>query len=151
MSIITMFDKVKLLVVFRRILGIKMVRILEANNHIVRNLQFAFNAIGNTSRTKYICAPCCVLSGSIVIKSTWKCRLLWNTSHILKLNRKTFKKYSIIRENIQTLGGKDCWDFVSRFPRWYMKLIDVVTDLVQNCWHDHTWIIPALHLTKEMC
>ena len=36
------------LVVVRRILGIKMVKSSNANNHIVRNLQYAFNAIGKT-------------------------------------------------------------------------------------------------------
>ena len=44
------------LVVVRRILGIKMVRSSEANNHIVINLQSSFNAIGNMSRTKDLCA-----------------------------------------------------------------------------------------------
>ena len=38
--------KSKNLVVVRRILGIKMVRSLDANNDIVRNLQSAFNVIG---------------------------------------------------------------------------------------------------------
>ena len=40
------------LVGVRIILGIKMVRSSDANNHIVRNLQSTFNAIGKTSRTK---------------------------------------------------------------------------------------------------
>ena len=44
------------LVVVRRILGIKMVRSSKANYHIVRNIQYGFNAIGKTSRTKDICA-----------------------------------------------------------------------------------------------
>ena len=88
------------LVVVRTILGIKMVRSSEANNHIVRNIQSTFNAIGKTSRTKYLCATYCVLSESVVRKSTWKHCLLSHTSHILKLYRKTIKKYSVIRENI---------------------------------------------------
>ena len=58
------------LVVVRRILGIKMIRILEANNHIVRNLQYAFNVIGKTSRTKYVCMAHRVLSKSVVRKTT---------------------------------------------------------------------------------
>ena len=58
------------LVVLRRILGIKMVRISDANNHIVRNLQSAFNAIGKTSRTKFFCVARRVLSESVVSKST---------------------------------------------------------------------------------
>jgi len=126
------------LVVVRRILGIKMVRSSEANNHIVRNLQSAFNAIGKRSRTKDLCAPHHVLSESFVSKSTWQRRLLSHTSHILKLNRKTIKKYSVIRENLETPGGKDCWAFIGRFPRRDMKLIDAVKGLVQNFWHDHT-------------
>ena len=93
-----------------------MVRISDANNHIVRNLQYAFNAIGNMPRTKDICAAYRVLSKSVVSKSTRQCHLLSHTSHILKLNRKTIKKYSVIRENIQNPGGKYCWDFVGRFP-----------------------------------
>ena len=84
--------------VVRRNLGINMVRSLEDNNHIVRNLQSAFNSIGKMSRTKYICVAHHVLSESVVSKSTWQHRLLSNTSHILKLNRKNIKKYSIIRE-----------------------------------------------------
>ena len=47
-------------------------------------------------------------------------------------------KYSVIRENLQTPGGKDCWAFVGRFPRRDMKLIDAINDLVQNFWHDHS-------------
>ena len=39
---------------------------------------------------------------------------------------------------MQTLAGKYCWAFVGRLPRRDMKLIDVVKDLVQNFWHDHT-------------
>ena len=70
------------LVVVRRIMGINMVKISEANNHIVRNIQFSFNVIRKTSRTKDICAARCVLSESIVSKSTRKRRLLSQTSHI---------------------------------------------------------------------
>ena len=77
-----------------------MVRSLDANNHIVRNLQSAFNAIGKMSHTKDICMARRVLSESIVSKSTRKCHLLSHTSQILKLNRKTVLKYSIIRENL---------------------------------------------------
>ena len=77
------------LFVVRRILDIKIVRSSETNNHIVRNLQYDFNAIGKTSHTKYICAACRVLSESVVRKSTWQRRLLSHTSQILKLNRKT--------------------------------------------------------------
>ena len=79
------------LVVVRRILGRKMVRSLDANNHIVRNIQSAFNAIGKTSRTKDICAACRVLSESVVSKSTQQSHLLSHTSQILKLNRKLFR------------------------------------------------------------
>ena len=50
----------------------------------------------------------------------------------------TIQKYSVIRENLQTLGGKDYWDFVGRLPCRDMKLIDVVKELVQTFWHDHT-------------
>ena len=82
-----------------------MVRSSEANNHIVRNLQSTFNAIGKTSHNKYLCAACHVLLESVVTsKSTWKRYLLSHTSRIIKLNTKTVKKYSIIRENIQTPG-----------------------------------------------
>ena len=58
------------LVVVRRILGIKMVRSSKDNKHIVRNLQFSFNEIGKTSRTKDICVSHRVLSESVVSKST---------------------------------------------------------------------------------
>ena len=104
------------LVVVRKILGIKMVISSEANNHIVRNLQSTINAIGKTSRTKDLCAARHVLSESVVSKSTWQHRLLSHTSHILKLNRKNVKKYSVIRENIHTLCGKYCWNFFIRLP-----------------------------------
>ena len=79
-----------------------------------------------------------VLSESVVSKSTQQRFLLSHTSHILKLNRKIVEKYSVIRENIETLGGKYCWAFVGRFPCRDMKLIDVVKDLVQKFWHGHT-------------
>ena len=88
------------LVVVRRIMGIKMVRILEANNHIVINLQSTFNVIGKTSRIKDLCAAHHVLSESVVSKSTRQHRLLSHTSQILKLNRKIVQKYFVIRENL---------------------------------------------------
>ena len=88
------------LVVVRIIMGINMVRSSKANNHIVRNLQSSFNAIGNMSYTKYICVSRHVLSESVVSNSTWKRRLLSHTSQILKLNRRTIQKYSVIRENL---------------------------------------------------
>ena len=44
----------------------------EANNHIVRNIQSAFNVIGKMSRTKYICAARRVLLESVVSKSMQK-------------------------------------------------------------------------------
>ena len=39
---------------------------------------------------------------------------------------------------MQTPGGKYCWDFVGRFPRRDMNLIDAVKELVQIYCHDHT-------------
>ena len=68
------------LVVVRRILGIKMVIISEDNNHIVRNLQSTFNAIGKTSRTKDLCVARRVLSELVVSKSTRQRCLLSHTS-----------------------------------------------------------------------
>ena len=115
-----------------------MVRSSDANNNIARNLQSAFNAIEKMSRTKYLYVAHSVLLESVVSKSTRQRRLLSHTSQILKLNRKTVQKYSVIRENLQTPGGKDCWAFVGRFPHRDMKLIDVVKELVQTFWHDHT-------------
>ena len=56
------------LVVVWRIMGINMVRILEANNHFFRNLQYVFNATGNMSCTKDICVARRVLSKSVVSK-----------------------------------------------------------------------------------
>ena len=94
-----------------------MVRSLDANNHIVRNIQSTFNLIGKTSHTKYLCVAHRVLSESVVRNSTHQHRLLSHTSNILKLNRKNVKKNSVIRENIEAPGGKDCWDFVDRLPR----------------------------------
>ena len=44
---------------------------------------------------------------------------------------------------MQTPGGKDCWAFLGRFPHRDMKLIDVVKELVQTFWHDHT--IPSFN------
>ena len=119
-------------------MGINMVRCSEANNHIVRNLQSAFNAIGKTSRNNDLCVVCHVLSESVVSKSTRQCCLLSHTSHILKLNRKIVKNYYVIKEKLETPGGKYCWDFVGRLPHRDMKLIDDVKDLVQKFWCDHT-------------
>ena len=84
--------------VVRRIMGINMVRISDANNHIVRNLQSAFNVIGKTSHTKNLCAAHCVLSESVVSKPTRQRCLLSHTSQILKFNRKTIQKYFVIEK-----------------------------------------------------
>ena len=99
-----------------------MVKILDTNNHIVRNIQSTFNVIGKTSHTKFLRAAHGVLLESVVRNSAQQRRLLSHTYHILKLNRKIVKKYSIIRENIHTPGGKKLFGF------W----IDVVKDLVQK-------------------
>ena len=69
------------------------------------------------SHNKYLCAAHHVLLELVVRKSTRQRCLLSHTYHILKLNRKVVKKYSIIRENLQTLGGKYCCAFVDRLPR----------------------------------
>jgi len=122
----------------RIILGIKVVKSSEANNHVVRNLQSAFNLIGKTSRTKDFNVARCVLSESIVDKSTRQRRLLSHTCKIFKVDRKTLQKYSAIREKLETPGQKDCWAFVGRLPRSDMKLIDAVKELVQKFWHDNT-------------
>ena len=82
-----------------------MVRSSYAKNHIVRNIQYDFNAIGKMFRTKYLCATHLVLSKLVVSKSTRKHCLLSHTSHILKLNRKNTKKYYVIRENNETPRG----------------------------------------------
>ena len=130
MSTITMFVKVKLFSCCQDNSGHTMIRSSQANNHIVRNLQSSFNAIGKTSRTKDICAARRVLSESIVRNSRRQHHLLSHTSHILKLNKKTVKKYSAITEILETTSGKECWDFVGRFPGRDMKLIHVVKELV---------------------
>ena len=59
------------LFVVRIIMGINMVRSSKANNHIVRNLQSSFNAIGKTSRTKDLCADHHVLSIRGNFNSKW--------------------------------------------------------------------------------
>ena len=103
--------------------------------------------IGKRSCTKDLCAARCVLSKSVVSKSTWQHRLLSHTSRILKLNRKNIKNYSVIRENIETPGGKDCWAFFGRLPHRAMNIIDDVKDLVKSS----SMIVPDLHLAEEMC
>ena len=82
-----------------------MVRSSKANNHLVINLQSAFNAIGKTSCTNDLYVARRLLSKLVVSKSTQKHHLLSHTSHILKFNRKIVKKYYVIRENIQTPCG----------------------------------------------
>ena len=68
--------KANCLVVIRIIIGTKMVTSSKANNHIVRNIHSSFNAIGKTSRTKYVCVSHRLLSESVVSKYTWQCLLL---------------------------------------------------------------------------
>ena len=122
----------------RKILGIKVVSSSEACSHVVRNLQSAFNLIGKTSRTKDRNASRRVLLESIVNKSTRKRRLLTHTSEIFKLSTKTLRKYSSMREKLDTVGENDCLAFIGRLPRIDMKLIDVVKELVQTFWNENT-------------
>ena len=56
------------LVVVRRLLGIKIVRILDTSNHVVRNLQYGFNTIGKSTHSKDHNVACLVLSESILTK-----------------------------------------------------------------------------------
>ena len=91
--------------------------------------------IGKTYRTKYQNVAHRVLSESVVKKSTRQRRLLTHTSDIFKITTKTLRKYSSIREQLDTVGEKDCWAFVGRLPRIDIKLIDVVKELVKMFWN----------------
>ena len=88
------FLKYRILIVVRRILGIKIVKSLEISHHIVRNLVDDFQKIGKKYRFEDHNAARRVLSKSIVSKITRKHHLLQQTSHLLKCNVKTIRKYS---------------------------------------------------------
>jgi hypothetical protein len=59
---------------------------------------------------------------------------LQQTSHPLKCNFKTFRKYSHRRDSLDIGGPTDLWAFTSNLPHSYMKLIG----LVQDFWHEST-------------
>jgi hypothetical protein len=86
--------KSRSLTVVRRILGIKTVKSLETSHHIVRNLVDVFQRIGKKSHSKDHNAARHVLSQSIVSKITRKHHFLQQTSHLMKCNVKTLRKYS---------------------------------------------------------
>jgi hypothetical protein len=86
--------KSRSLTVVRRILGIKTVKSVETSHHIVRNLVDDFQRIGKKSHSKDHNAARRVLSQSIVSKITRKHHFLQQTSHLLKCNVKTLRKYS---------------------------------------------------------
>jgi hypothetical protein len=86
--------KSRSLTVVRRILGIKTVKSVETSHHIVRNLVDDFQRIGKKSHSKDRNAARRVLSQSIVSKITRKHHFLQQTSHLLKCNVKTLRKYS---------------------------------------------------------
>ena len=94
------FLKSHSLVVSRKIIIIRKVKSFETANHVVRNLQGPFNTIGKNIHFKYYNVSHHVLSKSIVNKTTRKCHLLTNTSHIFKLCTKMIWKYYIRRENL---------------------------------------------------
>jgi hypothetical protein len=76
--------KSRSLTVVRRILEIKIVKSVETSHHVVRNLVYYFQRIGDKSHSKERNASRCVLSQSIVRKITRKHRFLQQTSHLLK-------------------------------------------------------------------
>jgi hypothetical protein len=130
--------KSRSLTVVRRILGIKIVKSLETSHHIVRNLVDDFQRIGKKSHSKDRNAARHVLSQSIVSKITRKHRFLQQTSHLLKCNVKTLRKYSHRRDSLDTGGPTDLWAFTGRLPHSDMKLIGAVKGLVQDFWHENT-------------
>jgi hypothetical protein len=86
--------KSRSLTAVRIILGIKIVKRLETSHHIVRDLVDDFQRIGKKSRSKDHNATHSVLSQSIISKITRKHRFLQQTSHLMKCNIKTLRKYS---------------------------------------------------------
>ena len=86
--------KYRSLTVVRRVLGIKIVKSVEKSHHIVRNLVNDFQIIGKKSHSKDRNATRHVLSQSIVSKIMKKHCFLQQTSHLMKCNVKTLRKYS---------------------------------------------------------
>jgi hypothetical protein len=124
--------KSRILIAFRRILGLKKIKSLETSHHIVRNLVDFFQRICKKSHSKDHNATRRVLSQSFVNKITRKHRLIQQTSHLMKCNIKTLRKYSHRRDSLDKGGPIDLWAFTSRIPGSDMKLIVVVKGLVQD-------------------
>ena len=82
---------------------------------------------------------CRVLAESIVSRSTRQCRLLKCTSQFVPLHPKTFKKYSVRRDNLEVEGQMETlWAFSDRFPCKDMKLVEVMKGLLHTFLHDNT-------------
>ena len=123
--------------VVRKNLRIKIINSYEPSSYVVRSLVDAFSNIGKKSRSKDRNAARCVLSQSIVNKSTWALRLLKPTSKLVGLDIKALLRYCSKREQLD-FGKIDVWFFVGRFPHSDMKLIDAVKELVQEFWRDNS-------------
>ena len=77
----------------RRNLRIKMISSFEPSCHAVRSLVDAFSTIGKKSHSKDLNAARCVLSQSIMNKSTRDLQLLKPTSKLVGLDIKTLCRY----------------------------------------------------------
>jgi hypothetical protein len=118
--------------VIRRILGIKKFKSLETSHDIVRHLVDDFQRIGNKSRSKDHNAARRIFPQSIVSKIIRKHHFLQQTSHLMKCNVKTLRKYYHRRDSLDIGGPIDLQVFTGRLPRYNMKLIGGVKGLVQD-------------------
>jgi hypothetical protein len=62
---------------------------------------------------------------------------LQQTSHLMKCNFKTLRKYSHRQDSLDIGGPTDLWAFIGRLPHSGMKLIGAVKGLVQDFWHEN--------------
>ena len=128
--------KYRCIIIGGRNLRIKIINNYKPSSHIVISLVDAFNTIQKKSRSKYLNAARCVLSQSIMNKSTRAHRLLKPTSKLVGLDTKALHRYCSRREQLNS-GETNAWSFVGRLPCSDMNLIDAVKGLVQEFLHDN--------------
>ena len=117
--------------VVRRNLRIMMINSYEPSSHVFRGLVDAFSTIGKKSRSKDHNVARCVLSQSIVNKSTRAFCLLKPTFKLVGFDIKALRRYFSRREQLDS-GETDIWSFIGRLPCSDMNLIDVVKGLVHE-------------------
>ena len=70
--------------------------------------------------------------------------MISNLSGYLNIHCKTLQRAMKRRKSIEIDPINQCWSFSGRLPRSNRKLTNEIKIVIENFWHDHTWVSPNI-------